>query len=183
MTLKLPRTLRLDPSDTFVFAHAAEPGEWAVTGTFLFLDGDPSRLTGKALTAFRSGFVGVDSLGFSTLVVVSEASEEERAQAEEHLAGHIHARFGAPDRESARAAAREELDGAASLCDLPVGSVVAMHRVETDGAIREDFRTLHQRPGVDRSLGRAFLFVEADADEPEEQADLVGLLRDTTAGG
>jgi hypothetical protein len=58
-----------------------------------------------------------------------------------------------------------------------------MHRVETDGAIREDFRTLHQRPGVDRSHGRAFLFVEADADEPEEQADLVGLLRDTTAGG
>lgn len=40
MTLKLPRTLRLDPSDTFVFAQAAEPGEWAVTGTFLFLDGD-----------------------------------------------------------------------------------------------------------------------------------------------
>ena len=182
MTLKLLRTLRLDPSDTFVFAQAAEPGEWAVTGTFLFLDGDPSRLTGKALTAFRSGFVGVSSLGFSTLVVVSAASEEERAGAEELLARHIHERFGAPDREAARAAAREELDVAASLCDLPVGSVVALHRVATDGAIREDFRTLHQRPGLDRSHGRAFLFVEADADEPEEQADLVGLLRDTTAG-
>lgn len=182
MTLKLPRTLRLDPSDTFVFAQAAEPGEWAVTGTFLFLDADPSRLTGKALTAFRAGFVGVRSLGFSTLVVVSAASAEERAQAEEDLARHIHARFGAPDREAARAAAREELDVAASLCNLPVGSVVALHRTETDGAIREDFRTLHHRPGVKRLHGRAFHFVEADEEGPEERADLVGLLRDTTAG-
>jgi hypothetical protein len=182
VTLKLPRTLRLDPSDTFVFAKAAEPGEWAVTGTFLFLDADPSRLTAKALTAFRSGFVGVRSLGFSTLVVVSEASVEERVQAVEDLARHIHERFGAPDRDAARAAASEELDVAASLCDLPVGSVVAMHRIEKDGAIREEFRTLHQRPGVDRLHGRAFHFVEADEDWPEEQADLVGLLRDTTAG-
>ncbi|MEY3552369.1 MAG: hypothetical protein RL735_717, partial [Pseudomonadota bacterium] len=31
--MKLPRTLRLDPSDTFVFARAAEPGEWAVSGS------------------------------------------------------------------------------------------------------------------------------------------------------
>ena len=30
--LKFPRTIRLDPSDTFVFEWAAEPGEWAVSG-------------------------------------------------------------------------------------------------------------------------------------------------------
>ena len=41
MALKLPRTIRLDPSDTFVYACAAEPGEWAVTGTFLFFGIDP----------------------------------------------------------------------------------------------------------------------------------------------
>src|SRR5674476_552873 len=34
--LKLPRTIRLDPSDTFVFERAANPGEWAVSGTFMF---------------------------------------------------------------------------------------------------------------------------------------------------
>ena len=56
---KLPRTLRLDASDTFVFERAAEPGEWAVTGSFMFLDRDPTALTGKARAAFRSGFVGV----------------------------------------------------------------------------------------------------------------------------
>ncbi|WP_375274769.1 DUF6505 family protein [Methylorubrum thiocyanatum] len=180
---KLPRTLRLDPSDTFVFARAAEPGEWAVTGSFLFFDADLSALAGKDRAAFRSGFVGVDSLGFSTLVVVSEASEEEHAAAVEALARHIHERFGAPDREAARAAAREEIEVAASLCNLPVGSVVAMHRSERDGAIAEEFRTLHQRPpGPDPLHGRAFQFVETDEDEVEEQADLVGLLRDAPAG-
>ena len=75
--LKLPRTLRLDPSDSFVFARAAEPGEWAVTGSFLFWDRDPASLTGKDRVAFRSGFLGVRSFGFSTLVVVSEASESD----------------------------------------------------------------------------------------------------------
>ena len=41
--MKLLRTIRLDPSDTFVFENAAEPGEWAVTGTFMFADDDPER--------------------------------------------------------------------------------------------------------------------------------------------
>ncbi|MFX4721612.1 DUF6505 family protein, partial [Acinetobacter baumannii] len=88
------------PSDTFVFAQAAEPGEWAVTGSFLFFDADLSALTGKDRAAFRSGFVGVRSLGFSTLVVVSEASDAEREAAVEDLARHIHERLGAPDREA-----------------------------------------------------------------------------------
>jgi hypothetical protein len=34
--LKLPRTIRLDPSDIFVFERAADPGEWAVSGDFVF---------------------------------------------------------------------------------------------------------------------------------------------------
>ncbi|MBD8909708.1 DUF6505 family protein [Methylorubrum zatmanii] len=181
--LKLPRTLRLDPSDTFVFAPAAEPGEWAVTGSFLFFDADLSALAGKERAAFRSGFVGVRSLGFSTLVVVSEASEAEREEAVEDLARHIHARFGAPDREAARAAAREEIAVAASLCNLPVGSVIAMHRSARDGEIAEEFRTLHQRPpGADPLHGRAFHFVETDEDGPEEQADLVGLVSGASTG-
>ena len=181
--LKLPRTLRLDPSDAFVFTQAAEPGEWAVTGSFLFWDRDPARLTGKERVAFRSGFLGVASFGFSTLVVVSEASEAERDGAVADLAGHLQARLGAPDRAAALAAAREEIDFSASLCDLPVGTVVAMHRTETDGQIAEAFRTLHQKPGGEDRLhagARAFRFVETDEEEPEERADLIGLARGRT---
>src|SRR3546814_2248939 len=73
MALKLPRTIRLDPSDTFVYARAAEPGEWAVTGSFLFFGADPAALAGKERQAFRGGFLGIESFGWSTLVVVTEA--------------------------------------------------------------------------------------------------------------
>ena len=66
--MKLLRTIRLEASDTFVFDQPAEPGEWAVSGAFAFWGGDPTVLEGKARTAFRSGFLGVSSLGWSTLV-------------------------------------------------------------------------------------------------------------------
>jgi hypothetical protein len=179
---KLPRTLRLDASDTFVFERAAEPGEWAVTGSFMFLDRDPSALAGKARAAFRSGFVGVRSLGFSTLVVVSEASDAEFAEAVETFARRIREDLGAPDDETARAAAIEELSAAASLCGPEVNSVVAMHRTFERGEIREQFRTLRPREpglaGTDRlhAGARAFHFVETDEDEPVEEVDLVRLI-------
>lgn len=181
MSLKLPRTLRLDPSDTLVFPHAAPPGEWAVTGSFLFLDADPETLVGKERAAFRAGFVGIDSFGFSTLVVVSEASEPEREAAIAALAVQIQARLGAPDRESAEAAAREEIAVAESLCAPPVGTVLALHRTVEDGEIRERFRALRPRegavPGSDRrhAYARAFDFYETD-EEPEERVDLADLL-------
>ena len=61
--MKLLRTIRLDPSDTFVFERAAEPGEWAVSGAFMFADADPETLEGKPRAAFRGGFLGVASFG------------------------------------------------------------------------------------------------------------------------
>jgi hypothetical protein len=76
--MKLLRTIRLDPSDTFVFEQAAEPGEWAVSGAFVFWEDDPAGLEGKARSAFRGGFLGVQSVGWSTLVQIVEAKEEDR---------------------------------------------------------------------------------------------------------
>ncbi|HYF55349.1 MAG TPA: DUF6505 family protein [Salinarimonas sp.] len=182
MTLRLPRTIRLDPSDTLVFPRAAEPGEWAVTGSFLFLDVDPAGLEGRERAAFRAGFAGVASLGFSTLVVVSEASPGERDEAVETLAAAIHERLGAPDRETARVAAREEIDFSASLCDHPPGTLIALHRAIENGEVRERFRTLAARdaaaPGADRlhARTRPFLVVESDEEEPGETVDLLGLM-------
>jgi len=184
--LRLPRTIRFDPSDTFVFERAAEPGEWAVPGSFLFWDQDVAALAGKQRAAFRAGFVGVRSLGFSTLVVIVEASEAERDEAVEDLARHIHERLGAPDLETARAAAREEVEVAASLCRPAVGSLIAMHRTSEEGEIRESFRTLRRRaPGEDRLHAglRAFRLIEADDEEqPEEHVDLLSLQRAGEAG-
>jgi hypothetical protein len=68
--VKLLRTIRLDASDSFVFERAAEPGEWAVSGAFAFAHCDQAQLQGKARAAFRAGFLGLGSLGRSTLVQI-----------------------------------------------------------------------------------------------------------------
>src|SRR3954447_16972821 len=95
--LKLPRTIRLDPSDTFVFERAAEPGEWAVSGAFVFWNRDPAALGPKQRVALRSGFLGVDSLGWSTLAIVTEATEADRQAVVERLASELLEKFGPPD--------------------------------------------------------------------------------------
>ena len=100
--LKLPRTIRLDPSDTFVFERAAEPGEWAVSGAFVYGNHDPATLGPKQRVALRSGFLGIDSLGWSTLAIVTEATEAERDTMVERLATQLLQRFGAPDAAAAR---------------------------------------------------------------------------------
>lgn len=174
MALRLPRTIRLDPSDGFVFARAAEPGEWAVTGTFLFYGSDPASFAGKERQAFRAGFLGIESFGWSTLVTVTEASKTDRESAVEQLADQLVRHAGAPDVAAARAAAVEEIDFAASLCDHEPGTLLALNRrAEADG-IRESFRTLHRRPDR-RGVINAFQIVEIDEEEPEEDIDLSAL--------
>ena len=168
--MKLPRTLRLDPSDRFVFDRAAEPGEWAVSGAFVF-HGEAEPATHKARVALRSGFLGIDSLGWSTLVEVTEASAAEYAAAEAMLAARLRTHFGAPDAAAAQAAAREELAFAASLCDLPAGTVVAVHRLWSDGGITERFRTLTRR-AYRAAPVFAPVFALVESDEAAEAVDL-----------
>jgi hypothetical protein len=170
----LPRTIRLDPSDTFVYARVAEPGEWAVTGTFLFFGTNPDAFIGKERQAFRAGFLGVESFGWSTLVVVTPASAEERAAAVTRLAEQLVAQCGAPDLHIAYAAAEEELEFAASLCDHQEGTLLGLHRVTEGGAIRESFRTLHRRANRLEPMG-AFQVIEVDEEEPAEEVDLLAL--------
>jgi hypothetical protein len=180
--LKLPRTIRLDPSDTFVFERAAEPGEWAVSGAFVFWNRDPAALGPKQRVALRSGFLGIDSLGWSTLAIVTEATEAERAAIVERLASRLLEKFGAPDLAAARLAAEEEVAFAASLCDHAPQTLLAVQRSVEDGEIRERFRTLRPREtaaDADRlhAHASAFTFHEVEGDEePAEQVDLKGLI-------
>jgi uncharacterized protein DUF6505 len=174
--MKLLRTIRLDPSDTFVFERAAEPGEWAVSGAFMFWDSDPARMEGKKRAAFRAGFLGVHSLGWSTLVQIVEASADDRRAAVDTLAKHLVAEFGAPSIADAAAAAEEEFTFAASLCDHPLDTLIAVHRTVENGEIREAFRTL--RPRGDRKPMRAYAFLEVEGEEePGETVDLAKLAK------
>ena len=174
--IRLPRTIRLDASDAVVFARAAEPGEWAVAGTFLFAGREPGTLSRKEEIAFRTGFLGIESFGHSTLVVVSEANEEERAAAVEALASQLVARLGAPDPQTARPAAEEELALAQDLCrGHAVGTLIALHRSREGEAIREQFRTLKPRDETAfsaahlRGHDRAFTMVETEEEEDESR--------------
>lgn len=170
--LKALRTIRLDPSDAFVFPRAAEPGEWAVAGTFLFWDAPVEKLTGKARAAFRSGLLGINGFGWSTLALVVEVRLEEREAAIATLAQRLMTECGAPDLASARLAAQSEIMAGMLLAEPPVGTLVAVHRSFEDGAIRERFRTL--LPGVDENHSRVFSFIE-EPDAPEERLDLLAL--------
>jgi hypothetical protein len=174
--VKLLRTIRLDPSDTFIFARAAEPGEWAVSGAFVFADDDPAKLAGKARAAFRGGLLGVGSLGWSTLVQIVEASADDRAAMVDTFAKQLLEHFGAPDLAAARAAAEEEIEFSSSLCNHPHDTLIAVHRSHEGGEIRETFRTLRPKGGPKPLRAFAFLDVEGE-EEPAENVDLAALAK------
>ena len=178
--MRLLRTIRLDPSDTFVFERAAEPGEWAVPGAFAFAQADVIGLSGKARAAFRSGFLGIDSIGWSTLVQVVEASEADRMAAVDLLAQRLVEHFGAPDLASARPAAEEEMSFASTLTDHPKGMLVAVARKYEDGGIREVFRTLAPSIGPKPIRAYAFLEVVGEEDTVTEQVDLLTLGKESS---
>jgi Family of unknown function (DUF6505) len=176
--VKLLRTIALDPSDTFVFDVAAEPGDWAVSGAFRFYDRDPAALTGKDRAAFRAGFLGVQSWGWSTLVQIVHATEDDRRALVELLAKQLMEKFGAPDLAAARPAAEEEVAFVESLCTHPISSLIAVHRSVGDGEVRESFRRLQLKEGQDRH-NKAFSFMEVEDDaEPDSQLNLADMSRE-----
>lgn len=140
--MRFPATIRLDGSDDRVYEPAASAGEWAVSGAFAFADLPPDALIGKQRRAFLSGFLGTESFGWSTLVVVKEISEEAFESVVCALADHFVARYGAPGRMSAMPAARAEAEFAASLCEHPLGTLLGVARAVEDGRIVERFRTV-----------------------------------------
>ena len=181
-TTKLLRTIRLDASDGFVYERAAAAGEWAVPGAFEFWTADAAGLKGRERQAFRAGFLGLTSFGWSTLVVAAPVTPEESAAAVESLANYLVRAHGAPDLAHARAAAEDEMAASASLAEHPEGTLIALHRtLDKDGNIREQFRTL--RPADARDAAQmpcsagAFAIVEdAELDaQPSPDVDLVAL--------
>lgn len=139
-THKMLRCARLDDTDEEVFEHAAQAGEWAIPGSFEFLDDDESSLTGKRLQAFSSGFLGLTSFGWCTIASIASATEDQIQEAIEQLSQHLLDNHGAPDRAAARQAARSEVAYAESLCEYEIGTLVAVERALTEKGIEEKFK-------------------------------------------
>lgn len=140
--MKFPRTIRLDTSDMRVFAEAAEPGEWAVTGAFRFAHRDPATLRGKELQAFKQSWLGLESFGCTTLVEVMAMTEAEYDAMARRLAAHFMERYGAPDVLQAMAAAQEEMAFAQSLCDHPAHTLLSLQREFNDQGLIEKVRVV-----------------------------------------
>ncbi len=153
-------------------------------GSFMFFGADVTALKGKPKVAFRSGWLGLESFGWSTIAVVVRATPEERRDAVQHLAEVLVAQHGAPDMGTALAAADEELAFAESCAEHPEQTLVVIHRtLGEDGDIREQFRTVKAGlPFNKDSHSRVFTFHEVEGeDEPEERVDLAGLAEKKTA--
>lgn len=140
--MKLLRVARLDDTDDHVFVPAAQAGELAVTGTFVFTfsDEDPERLTGKARQAFRNGFLSLESFGWATVVRIAEVSEADYTGAIESLARHLVREYGAPSLDEALPVARQEVDYAASLCEHEPGTMLVLERKSDADGIHEAFK-------------------------------------------
>lgn len=159
--MRFPRTIRFDNSDKRVFERAAEPGEWAVSGAFAFADADPETLEGKARQAFANGFLGTGSFGWSTFVVVADISDDAYEAVLNTLAYHFVACYGAPSLEVAQAAAREEAEFAANLCEHKINTLLGVERAFGEDGIVERFKVI-QPP---RELPHATIWAIVDDDE------------------
>jgi Family of unknown function (DUF6505) len=157
-----PRVVRLDESDERVYETAAAPGEWAVPGAFVFLDVDMVQADGKLREAFRHGFLGTDSFGWSTLVQVEEIALAEYAAVVERLAQHFVRRLDAPTIDAAREMAQEEAAFTISICEHPRHTLLAVDRTIGDEGIEENFRVVRPPSGLDHEKVKLWKIVEDD---------------------
>jgi hypothetical protein len=160
--MRFPRTIRFDASDEQVFERAAAPDEWAVSGAFAFAETDPASLRGKHGQAFRSGFLGTASFGWSTLVAVAEISDAEYQDVIEALARHFVSAYGAPSLAAAAPTARAEVEFAAGHCQHPLNTLIAVERELGPDGIVERFRTIAPRARPDHA--RIWTIVEDEAE-------------------
>ena len=142
--MRFARTIRLDESDLNVFAQAAEPGEWAIPGTFVFSNWTEVQLEdGKAREAFTNGWLGLESFGHASLVAVAPITDVEREMLIDQLATYFVKVFGAPSLEAARPVAEDEIQQMQAMCeDQDENAMIVIERSLEDVGIREKFRII-----------------------------------------
>lgn len=114
--MKLARAIHFDESDTRVFHSPARTGEWCIPGGFEFSNWSQGDLVGKARQAFTNGWMGVETFGRTTFVAVTPITPVELETLADALALHFVTIYDAPDAETARPTALEELHQMSDLC-------------------------------------------------------------------
>jgi hypothetical protein len=141
--MRLARTLRFDDSDDRVFELAAQPDEWAISGSFEFSNWTDDMLTGKPRQAFNNGWLGLESFGRATFVATAKIEQREYDALIDRLAQHFVDTYGAPDLDTARPVAAEELGFMREMCeDHDPNTLLVITREMIDAGINESFRAI-----------------------------------------
>ena len=141
--MKLARVIRLDESDMEVYREAAEPGEWAIPGTFAYSNWTEDDLTGKPAEEFKHGWLGLTSFGRASVVAVSEITEAERDALIDLLAFHFTEAWGAPNIDAARPVAEEEIAHMVEMCEGEVANtLIVVERSLSDAGVNDKFRLI-----------------------------------------
>jgi hypothetical protein len=121
---------------------------------------DIAQANGKLREAFRHGFLGTESFGWSTLVQVEEIALAEYAAVVERLAQHLMQRFNAPNLDAAKEMAQEEAAFAVSICEHPRHTLLAIDRLVGEEGIEENFRVVRPPSGLDHEKVRIWKMEE-----------------------
>lgn len=141
--MNFARVIRLDESDLEVFREAAEPGEWAIPGTFAFSNWSEAELEGKPAQEFAHGWLGLTSFGRASVVAVSSITETERAALVDILAFHFTEAWGAPNVEAARPVAAQEIDHMVDMCSgHPENTLIVVERSLSEAGVSDKFRLI-----------------------------------------
>lgn len=141
--MRLARTLRFDESEERVFDHAAQPGEWAISGAFEFSNWTGDMLKGPARQAFANGWLGLESFGRATFVATAKIEEPEYEALIDRLAAHFVEVYGAPGLAVARPVAEEELRYMRELCEEhDPNTLLVVNRELVEAGVSESFRVI-----------------------------------------
>lgn len=161
----LARAIHFDESDQRIFHSPARTGEWCISGGFEFSNWEEGDLTGKARQAFANGWLGCETFGRVSCVAVTKIEENEFVALADILAQHFVDIYGAPDIETARPVALEELGQMADLCaEQAANALLTVSRELTQAGVREAYRIV-EAPEADLMQ----FAVHGALDEPPHQ--------------
>lgn len=141
--MKFARVIRLDESDVEVFRDAADPGEWAIPGTFAYSNWTEAELKGKPAQEFAHGWLGLSSFGRASVVAVTSITEAERDGLVDLLAFHFTEAWGAPNVEAARPVAEEEIAHMIDMCgEHPDNTLIVVERSLGPAGVNDKFRLI-----------------------------------------
>ena len=160
----LARAIHFDESDQRVFHNPARTGEWCISGGFEFSNWGEADLVGKARQAFSNGWMGTETFGRVSFVAVTQIEPAERAVIATLLAQHFIEIYGAPDVDTARTVALEELDQMAELCaDHAPNTLLTVARELTPAGVKEAYRVIEAQ---EADITQFAVHGSLDDDEP-----------------